>query len=222
MNESLRNALEKLKSYEEVHLEKGKKLSEAYGGTSYPLDMCAVAVLNRSLNLFRGFYIMVEARNLICAASLLRIQLDNLLRFYASFIVSDPHEFALEVSKGKRISKMIDQNGNQMTDYYLRSKLSEEFSWVSSLYEKTSGYIHFSDEHIKNAVRKVSGEDSGLEFSIALGDKHIPDDLYIELIEAFLATTDALFEYVDGWIYTKDNPQEIAKKKRLHDESGRD
>jgi len=217
MENSISDMLKKLKSYEALHLEKGKKLLEEYEGIIYPLDMYAVAALNRSLNLLHGIYLMIGARNIICAAPLLRMQIDNCLRFYASFIVPDPHNFALDVLSGKRIDKMHDQNCNKMTDYYLRKKMSEEYPWISSVYEKTSSYVHFSDKHIRNAVRMASGEENVLEFSISLGDKHIPDDLYVELMEAFIATTDVFFEYIDGWIYTKNNPEEVAEKKRLRD-----
>jgi hypothetical protein len=60
----------------------------------YPLDFLALAVLNRSLCLLSGFATLLDSKNLISAAPLTRLQLDNCLRFFASTLVENPHEFA--------------------------------------------------------------------------------------------------------------------------------
>ena len=71
------------------------------------------------------------------------MQLDTALRFYAGFIVHEPHEFAMNVLKGDRIDKMKDKDGNRMTDRYLVTQLANEYPWVEEVYERASNYVHY-------------------------------------------------------------------------------
>ena len=54
MGTSLQEALNKLKSYKELHLQRGKSIADPYKGAIYPFDICAVAALHRSLNILNG------------------------------------------------------------------------------------------------------------------------------------------------------------------------
>jgi hypothetical protein len=191
----------------------GKLMLEAYGGAFYPLDMLAVAVLNRSQALIAGFCSMVEARNFVCAAPLVRLQVDNCLRFFAAFIVKEPHDFAQSVLKGVSVRKLRDKDNNLMNDRYLAEKLSEKYPWLLKLYEETSGYIHLSDKHIFNAITDAPG-DRTVSFKISPEDVDVEDEDYIEATEAFKAATNILLEYVSGWTYTKANPEKVAEMKK--------
>ena len=94
------NALEHLGKYREKHFEMGDRVILADGGNLYPFDILVVATLNRSLCLLKGFIELIQARNFVAAAPLIRLQLDNSLRLSAATLVSDPHEFAMNVLKG--------------------------------------------------------------------------------------------------------------------------
>jgi len=93
----LEKLLEILKASQKLHFEVWQKTMNAYGGKCYPVDLLAQAVLNRSLNLVEGFATLAQQRNMICCGALLRLQLDNCLRFYAVYLVKDPHDFAMQV-----------------------------------------------------------------------------------------------------------------------------
>lgn len=82
------------------HIEIAHKMLHADGGAIFPLDILAVATLNRSVNLVAAFTSLVEARNFVVAAPLLRLQIDNCLRFYAAWIADNCHDFATKVMKG--------------------------------------------------------------------------------------------------------------------------
>jgi hypothetical protein len=133
----LEKLLKHLEDAQPFHLEVGLKMAKAYGGAVYPVDLLANAALNRSANLLDGFVTLARKRNFICCAPLLRLQLDNCLRFYAVFIVKDPHQFAMNVFEGTPINKMKDRDGKRMTDRYLAEKLNKEHSWVLRVYERT-------------------------------------------------------------------------------------
>src|SRR5271166_6984000 len=97
---TVKTALEKLASLESEQLEACRRMYITYGSALYPLDLLATAALNRSLAQCSGFRALIEARNYICAASILRLQIDTALRFFAAFLVDNPHEFAGSVLKG--------------------------------------------------------------------------------------------------------------------------
>ena len=213
-NNQLTEKLAVLRSGIDAQLKLGLKIMKAHGGAVYPLDFLSSAVLHRSMSLISGFCTMIEANNFICAAPLLRLQIDNLLRFYAAFIVSDPHEFAMEVFRGKRIRDLRDASGIKMTDHHLVTLLSAQFDWIERVYEHTSGYIHLSSKHIFNTLQ---GDAKTEKVSMCVGptDEYIPDSIRIEAVEAMVETTSALMQYLDGWGFTKDNPEVVKAMKRM-------
>ena len=148
---------------------------------------------------------------MLSAAPLLRLQIGNCARFFASFIVKDPHTFAMSVMKGEQVNKLKDQDGKTMNDAYLVIKLSRDEPWVERVYKEASGWVHLSDKHMFNAFQV--GPDNKLYGRIGLEDSFIPESLYLEAIGAFKAAAELLLKYVSGWFYTKDNPHLVQKAK---------
>ena len=193
---------------------------EACGGTFYGMDLLAAVELNRSKAHIAGFQQLVGAKNLICAGALLRLQLDTALRFYAAFLVEQPHDFALAVLGGTRVRDLKDRDGKEMTDAYLVEKLAQKFDWVPRVYERTSGYVHLSSTHLLSAMTPTEGaSDSDRTIAIKIGaeDKPLPAWIYIEATDAFRAVTDVLLRYVHGWVFTKANPELVQKWQQDRD-----
>ena len=171
------------------------EMIKAYDGAIYPVDLLAIAVLHRSQALIEGFCKMVEDRNFDCAAPLIRLQLDNCLRFYASFIVKDPHGFAMEVIGGKHIRKLKDRDGINMTDAHLVEKLSNEkseYSFIKRLYEDTSGFIHLSDRHIKKSLGSDIKGERKIAFPLNVKNLKLPETIFLQAISAFTSATKVL------------------------------
>jgi len=211
----LNKKLELLKNYEKKHLDLGLKIYKAYGEVIYPLDFLALAVLKRSMSLLSGFCELIKLKNFTCAAPLIRLQLDNCLRFYAAHLVDDPQEFSIAVLKGKEIRKLKDKNGQKLTDSYLVEQFSKrfpKFSWIEKVYKETSGFVHLSDKHIFSIFRNPQ-RNREIEILISSRDEDIPIKLYHEAIDAFIAITKIVFRLIEGWIFTKDNPELIKKLK---------
>jgi hypothetical protein len=190
---------------------------EAYDGAVYGMDLLATAALNRSLAHISGFQTLVGQRNLTCAGALMRLQLDTAMRFYASFIVDDPHRFALDVLDGQHVRRMRDSDGNFMTDAYLKEKLGDLYEWVPRVYDHTSGYVHFSSVHMLSAFSpKPESDPSKLTLvgKISAEDSPLPEAIYIEAVDAFCAATEILLKYAQGWVFTKANPELVAKWRR--------
>lgn len=165
-----------LEQYTEKHLDLAKSVLQAANSQLYVLDFLAVGAIHRSINLIKGFCDFVKSNNFICASSLLRLQLDTCLRFFASFLVDDPHKFAFNLMKGKHVNKQKDKCGKLMTDSYLAKKLSEIHPWVTKLYKQASGYIHLSEMHIFNVIRAKSDEEISAELIIGEGDSFVSDN----------------------------------------------
>lgn len=185
---------------------------KTYGGAIYSMDFLVAAALNRTRANIKAFIQLIRDRNLVIAGALLRIQIDTALRVSAAFLVDDPHGFANRVLQGDRIDRINDRNGARLTDRSLVNALSPDFPWLERVYEKTSGYIHLSGTHIHHIFNNIQ-EDGHFQIKVAEMDRDLPDELYTEAIEAFFESIQILFKYVDGWIFTKENPELVQKLK---------
>ena len=212
-SEAIAAALSDIEKDETAMLDRALALIRAYDGAVYGFDLLVNAAMNRSLAVSTGFRTLIRDRNMICAGTLLRLQLDTALRLFAGFIVEDPHDFALEVLKGAHIRRLKDQTGEFMTDRYLVTQLEEKYPGVKSVYEKTSAYVHLSDVHISSTFDGANREKGAIGIKISASDKQYPDTVYLDAISAFRSVTLILSSYVDGWHYTKTNPEKVAAMK---------
>jgi hypothetical protein len=214
MNPRVEKALQKLKCYEKTHLKLHEDMFSGRRGAWYELDFLAVATLNRSLCLTTGFCTLIKARNFIAAVPLLRLQLDNLMRFSAAWLVDDPHGFAREVVAGTKVENLKDRSGKLMCDSYLNRVCGNNYPQISKLYKAASGYIHLSNMHVFNAIQASKTGDGKFVAKVSAEDEYIPDKLYLEAIQFFDATTKILFLYFSAWIATKDHPQDITNLEK--------
>ena len=147
----IQNGLSMLERYERKLLDVCVTMLKAGGSKGYSPDLYIAAVINRSVNLLKGIRGHVEDRNIICAAPLVRIHLDSIIRLYAMTLVDDKNDFLIRVMGGEHIGKIKDRDGNPMRNGYLVDKVSSldaSLSALKVLYEKTSGFVHFSNVHV--------------------------------------------------------------------------
>ncbi|MGY1459822.1 hypothetical protein ACW5F0_14455 [Luteimonas sp. A534] len=212
MNPALDEKITHIESLRELHLTHLMEMMKADDGKIFGLDLLAQAAFKRSMSLCAGFACLVRANNYLCAATLVRLQLDTCLRFFAAFIVERPHDFAKSVLEGVHVRNIKDRTGARMTDKYLVDTLGKKYEWMPRVYEATSGFVHLSERHIFSVW--TPSEDGNIGIVIGPTDDHFDDDLWIEMADAFLASTDALFEYLKGWTFTKQNPELVAEIAR--------
>lgn len=202
MNEKVEEELQILEAQEIRILDLGKKMLSTY---HFPLDFLASAVLDRSLHLIFGFTSLIRGENYITACHLVRCHLDNVLRFSAAWLVDDPHEFAWNIMSGKRIDKMKDKEGHYLIDSFLKDSLNKEYPWVANVYKETSGFIHLSRKHIFTSS-KLGAEEGTIELRITKKDNYVNDSSRIEATRGMIEITNVLCHYIEGWIWTKNNP----------------
>lgn len=119
------------------------------------------SIVHRAIELNRGFKDLTESNNWITAINLLRLQADNCMRMFAMSLVADRLDFYNRIQNGEHVRNIKDAENNKMTDSYLSQKLDSIYPGFRLLYENTSGFIHFSSEHIKLNTDRV---DNGEEF----------------------------------------------------------
>ncbi len=211
MTDEVEKELKKLEAQEKRILGLGK---EMLSSSHYPLDFLASAVLDRSLHLIFGFTSLIRDENYITACHLVRCHLDNVLRFSAAWLVEEPHEFAMKVMSGVQIDKMKDREGKFLKDWYLRDKLNEEYSWITDIYKETSGFIHLSKKHIFTSSRLKDLEERTIELRISKKDNYVLDNARIEATQVMNEITNVLCHYIEGWIWTKNNPGKKPEEER--------
>ncbi|CAM3244634.1 hypothetical protein [Empedobacter stercoris] len=123
------------------------------------------SIVHRAIELNRGFKTLSESNNWITAINLLRLQADNCMRLFALSLVQDRLDFYERIQNGEHIRNIKDAEGNKMTDLYLSQKLDNLYPGFRLLYENTSGFIHFSNEHIKFNTDRI---DDGNEFMMCI------------------------------------------------------
>lgn len=123
------------------------------------------SIVHRAIELNRGFKTLSDSNNWITAINLLRLQADNCMRLFALSLVQDRLDFYERIQNGEHIRNIKDVEGNKMTDLYLSQKLDNLYTGFRLLYENTSGFIHFSNEHIKFNTDRI---DDGNEFMMRI------------------------------------------------------
>lgn len=205
---TLEELLTKLDEQKTVHLTVTEKMMSAYNAAIYPLDLMGISVSKRSMSLIRGFIEMIRQENFICAAPLVRMQLDNSLRFYAAFLVDEPHKLATEFINGNPIRNLKERLTKQkLTDRLLVERLAEHHPWITAVYEKTSGYIHLSEIHLFNAMGKKSGEEK-LTVVASDSDSYITEQQRTEAVYIMIELTTIVLWLLHSWTLTKDTPNQ--------------
>lgn len=196
---------ELLKSYEQRFLLMANT-SQLSGGKLYHLDFYLNGTYSRALSLIEGFRVLLDSKNYMAASHLLRPYLDNFLRLFAAHLVKNPHDFANEVMKGKKVEEFFDkENPKQaLKDWYLREKASESYPWINEVYKQTSGYIHFSSKHIYSPIVNVDVESSTIGTYLTKYDSVTVSDLNrIEAVLVMIEISNCILEYAYGWAKTK-------------------
>ena len=176
------------------------------GQLGYALDFFANAVNNRAIALTKGFVTLAKENNYLCAIPLIRIHLDNALRFFASSLVENTDDFFSHYASGKAIRDLKDTNGKKLTDSYLAKKLDSHFPGVLKLYKDTSGYIHLSDNHLFATTKTATGVNDR-KISISIGSHDIFSiDSKIDFVRTMREVGKLVIIVLEDW---------KAKKERL-------
>ena len=154
----------------------------------------------RSYSLVDGFLNAFDTWNLMVAAPILRMQIDNLVRVY--YIANeDDGQITKDLLGGKEFRHMTDSEGKKLTDSRLTELAEVDHSWIRTVYEVTSGWVHFSPEHLRAALDVHEHEDGTMSISgsVPIPPKKISPSSLEQLIIAMHQANGELSAYMDHW-----------------------
>lgn len=180
----------------------GKKLQNSKSKMCL-FDTFCIAQLNRSLNLIDAFITLAKMDNYITSLALVRLHLDTLLRLYAVKLTQqDVNQVVKKILSGTAIKNLKDGATNQpLRDSYLKDKISEmeNYTWVKETYEKSSGFVHFSD-NILRASNLGDPSAMTLSHSIKVGSDFINDfDKKVACVQ-MIKITEGILGFINKWI----------------------
>jgi hypothetical protein len=170
------------------------------GQLSIRIDYYVHAVVSRSLHMLNGFTCLVQTKNAPACLPFLRFAIDTNARFYALWIVTDPARFVTEVLNGVRIDslQLLKNSNKRMTDSLLVKKLDVQFPdyRVQKLYEFTSGFVHFSSNHIFGSIKDASPTE--VTFTLGNNEK-FQESFFFSLISRYCEMLVVLFTLLGRW-----------------------
>jgi hypothetical protein len=198
-----RNVAQRTKTREKEHLKLLAAVLRADEGKIFPADLIVMGAVQRSLMLLKGFLAMLRSGNYLCAGALLRMQLDTILRLYAASLFPSGSDTLIAFLEDRPLSRLKAPDGKALTDRELATRVGEIYPWIPRVYERTSGFVHFSRPAVMSAITGLSRDrrfQAGIGFR--RGRRWRPEER-LEAAEAFDAATKAILEMVYSWGYTK-------------------
>jgi hypothetical protein len=202
-SEYLEIILFELSNFNEQFIDSSKRFLEAGDKKLNTLDFFASAVNNRAISLTKAYVTLARENNYLTAVSLIRLQLDNALRFFASTIVADTNDFVLHFLNGKSIRDYSDVKGKKLSDSYLAKQLETYFLGTYKLYTDTCGFIHFSDRDFFPTVSKIEKEHRNIEIQIGSYDNFKLNEK-IDFSRTILDVSKLVLIVVEQWRHEKE------------------
>ena len=117
-----------------------------YDNTDYFFFMSSA--INRAMNINRGFITLTKDDNYSCAIPLMRLMIDNCMRFWGITLVDDKHEYIRVWGSGERISSIKDRNGYKLSDKHLSECFALLYRGVDKTYNDACAFVHFSEQNL--------------------------------------------------------------------------
>lgn len=168
-------------------------------------DLFFMSVIDKSIKLIDSFLFALEKRNITVLATLTRVQMDCVMRTYASTMVNDSGEFCKSVLIDNiPINKLKDTNNQRLTDKHLCESVGKYLNLpVYDLYKKVCDFVHFSSASFHNITK--AGENYDITMYISrenrMEDKQEFERLSLELANQFYFFGSLLIEeFFTSWL----------------------
>lgn len=174
----------------------------------YMEDLFFMSVIDKSMKLIDTFLFALEKRNLTVLATLTRVQIDCTARAFATTLVSDSGDFCKAVLlDDTQVNRLKDITNRKLTDKYLCESLGTYLNLpVYDLYEKVSGFVHFSSD----SFHSIAKAHEAYDITLLIGrnnreeDKEAFERLSIELANQFYFFGSVLIEDIfASWLRQK-------------------
>lgn len=174
----------------------------------YMEDLFFMSVIDKSIKLIDSFLFALDKRNITILATLTRVQMDCVMRAYASTMVSDSGDFCKSVLVDNvQINTLKDTNNQKLTDKHLCKAVGKYLNLpVYELYKKVCGYVHFSSASFHNIAKAGKNYDITMFISREnrKEDKQEFERLSLELANHFFFFGSLLIEeFFASWLEQK-------------------
>lgn len=211
MNGELNNKLSELRKLEKEIIKSSERFYNADKRHLYSLDLFAIAVNSRAMSLLKGYITLANENNYITAISLIRLQLDNALRFFASTQVTDSNDFVMHFLDGKEIRDYKDFNGNKLTDSHLAKEVDKYFKGTHKMYRDACGFIHLSEKHFFQSLLKADEATRQVSFVIGKTDNYSDEDK-IDFTNTMIEVTKLVIIMIEQWKHEKIRMGKLREK----------
>lgn len=212
--QSLDKILYELSIFQKEFIESSKRFFEVGNNKLYTLDLLATAVNNRAISLTNAYVTLAKDNNYLTAVTLIRLQLDNALRFFASTLVSDSNDFVKHFLDGKPIKDYTDFHGRKLSDNYLAKQLDVYFVGTQKLYTETCSFIHLSDRHFFSALSKPQEENNDIGIQIGSSDNFSINEK-IDFSKTMFEVSKLVLIVVEQWKHEKIKLSNIHDNKNI-------
>jgi hypothetical protein len=174
------------------------------GSSMYYTDLILAGATKRTLGLGHGLISMINAKNMLCGRALVRMQIDTVSRVLAYTYVADREDLAKRVIGGEKLRSFKCRDGKRLTDQYLIERLSSTLTWVPSVYDNTSGAVHFSEQQLFSAS-EITSDDNGSRINLVITqfDTKYPEASWSEIAACFTELTDFFVHILDQYSASK-------------------
>ena len=172
---------------EQLFLNTDKEIREKINGLEYSArkllmqtddlhieDFYFMAVIDKSIKLIDPFLFAYKTRNIDVLAALTRMQIDCVIRTYATTLVENSTDFCKEVLfNHTEIHKLKDRINHKLDDKYMCEKLEEYLGLpIYDLYKFTCEFIHFSS----TSFDRIAKAEEDNHISLFISKKNRPED----------------------------------------------
>lgn len=143
-----------------------------YNNTDYFFFMSSA--INRAMNINRGFTTLTKDDNYSCAIPLMRLMIDNCMRFWGISLVDDKHDYIRVWGSGEKISTIKDRNGKKLTDKHLSECFALLYRCVDKTYNDACAFVHFSEQNLYITAKVDKQKERRVDLRID-GYDHFPE-----------------------------------------------
>lgn len=137
-------------------------------------DLFFMSVIDKSIKLIDPFLYAYKTKNIDVLATLTRIQIDCVIRTYATTLVDNSSLFCQKILFDHvEFHKLQDKNGHKLTDKFMCEKLGEYLGLpVYDLYKLTCEFIHFSG----TSFDRIAKAEEDYNITLFISKKNRPED----------------------------------------------
>ena len=199
----LEQARSDLDSLRIEHLNISRKIVES-DERIYVTDMVVMSMIQRSYGVIDALIDAIDNYNVHAAAPLLRLQLDTLFRICYLSSCTDSEGLSEKLLHGEEFRNMTDSSGKKLNDARLQQLAKKNHGWAGTVYRETSGWVHFSLNHMRATTQVVERE---LFMSVPMRPTVLPQSFWLDVYAAASKSTCEILDYAVGWASRKGLPE---------------